>query len=311
MQSKPDVSIVIVNWNTRQYLLDCIASLLENTERASIEIIVVDNASSDGSQDALLEVYPKVRLIQNTENLGFAKANNIGFAAARGAAYCLVNTDVIALDGVIDRLWDYLVTHPGVGMVGPRTIDRDLKTRRNCRRFPTIGNACGDYLWLRRLPLLRLEGRALGIETYADTHHAEVLSGCFMMVRREAVEEVGLLDEGFFFYGEDTDWCKRFSDKGWDRIYHPAAKAIHFGGGSSAAYPVRYYLTMEKADLRYWKKHHPPRHVALYMVIKLIHHVVSVAGWGALWLGRQPGASLKVRGHAINTIWLMTGRSLA
>ena len=117
--------MIIVNWNTRQYLLDCIASLRSATKRTTTEIIVVDNASMDGSRQALREAYADVKLIENSDNLGFAKANNIGFAAARGRALCLVNTDVIALDGVIDRLWEYLDANPDVGMVGPRTLNRD------------------------------------------------------------------------------------------------------------------------------------------------------------------------------------------
>lgn len=309
MQSTPNVSIVIVNWNTRQYLLDCVASILNSTKRTSVEIIVVDNASVDGSQDALRNEFPDVKLIQNTENLGFAKANNIGFSIASGSAFCLVNTDVVALDGVIDRLWDHLVAHPEIGMVGPRTLDRDMKVRRNCRQFPNLANACGDYLWLRRLPIIRVPGRALGIETYDYIHDAEVLSGCFMMVRRSTVEQVGPLDEGFFFYGEDTDWCKRISDAGWRITYFPPAEAIHFGGGSSAAYPVKYYLTMEKADLRYWQKHHPRSEVSLYRMIKLAHHLVSLVGWGVLWLGRHSDGSIRIRGHWINTIWLLSGKS--
>lgn len=151
----PEVSVIIVNWHTRDYLIDCIASLLRTTSRTRIEIIVVDNASTDGSQQALREVYPDVTLIQNDDNLGFAKANNRGFKAARGQAVCLVNTDVIAFDGVIDTLWEYLREHPKVGMVGPQTLHRDLKVRENCRRFPSLANTCGDYLWLKRLGIPR------------------------------------------------------------------------------------------------------------------------------------------------------------
>ncbi len=313
MRPTPDVSIVIVNWNTRQYLLECIESLISQTSRTSIEIIVVDNASEDGSQDALGQTYPQVKLIQNSENLGFAKANNIGFAVASGSAFCLVNTDVIALGGVVDKLWDYLSTHPTVGMVGPRTINRDSETRLNVRRFPSITNAVGDYFWLRRLPFIGVPGRALPKSTYCQTHDAEVLSGCFLMVRRDAVDEVGALDEDFFFYGEDTDWCKRFSDSGWGIVYHPEAEAVHYGGGSSAAYPVKYYLTMEQADLRYWRKHHSPRAVAVYLAIKVTHHLVSLGVWLARWLAqpsRRAQASLKIRGHATNLVWVISRRNL-
>ncbi|MGC4155014.1 MAG: glycosyltransferase family 2 protein [Propionicimonas sp.] len=313
MNSDPvDVSVVIVNWNTRDYLLDVVTSLKQTTHRASMEIIVVDNDSQDGSQEALRERHPDVTLIQNPGNYGFAKANNIGFAVARGRALCLVNTDVIALDGVVDKLWEHLVSHPQVGLVGPRQINGEGQTRMNVRRFPSLGNAAGDYLWLKKLGIL--PGRALPPATYHHTHDAEVLSGAFLMVRREAFDQVGPLDEDFFFYGEDTDWGRRFHDAGWRIVYHPEAEAIHFGGGSTAAYPVKYYLTMERADHLYWSKHQPAAARAVYVAIKVVYHLVCIAGWVGIRLAkpdRREQASLKVRGHAINTVWLLTRRSLA
>ena len=120
----------------------------------------------------------------------------------------------------------YMDAHPRVGVLGPRTVTRDLALRQNCRRFPTLANAAGDYLMLKRiLPgVERFEGRTLKASTYSTTHEAEVLSGCFMMVRREAFDEVGPLDEDFFFYGEDTDWCKRFHDAGWKVVYFADAR---------------------------------------------------------------------------------------
>ncbi|NLE99082.1 MAG: glycosyltransferase [Propionibacterium sp.] len=306
-----DVSVVIVNWNTRALLLDVIASLRDSTQEASMEIIVVDNASHDGSQAALREHHPEVQLIQNDANLGFARANNIGFAAARGRALCLVNTDVIALDGVIDTLYAYLVAHPEVGAVGPRTYDEHGATRQNCRRFPSLANALGDHLWLKRTGLV--QGRSLPMSTYDRTHRADVLSGCFLMVRRDAFEHVGGLDEDFFFYGEDTDWGKRFNDAGWGCVYLPEAEAIHIGGGSTKAYPVKYYLVMEKSDLLYWRKHHPLPRRAAYVAIRLLHNLIAVAGWSAIWLvrrRRREHAALKVHGNAVNTVWLLTRKSL-
>lgn len=307
-----DVSVVIVNWNTREYLLDVVRSLKETTHRASLEIIVVDNDSHDGSQSALREHHPDVILIQNPGNFGFAKANNIGFTVARGRAICLVNTDVIALDGVIDELWDYLAAHEDVGMIGPRQIDGEGKTRMNVRLFPSLANAAGDYLWLKKLGAT--SGRALPPSSYFHTHEAEVLSGAFLMVRREALEQVGALDEDFFFYGEDTDWGKRFHDAGWRTIYHPQAEAIHFGGGSTAAYPVKYYLTMEQADHLYWRKHQSAKARAGYVAIKVIYHLACLIGWGGIWLirpERRSQATLKLRGNAVTTIWLLTRRALA
>lgn len=311
--SRPDVSVVIVNWNTRQYLLDCIESLLAQTTVARLEIIVVDNGSEDGSQSALRAAYPDVTLIENGANFGFARANNVGFKVATGRYLCLVNTDVIALDGVIDRLLAHMDDDERIGVAGPRTLTRDLKLRQNCRRFPSLANAAGDYLMLKRLlpGVERFEGRTLKASTYSATHDADVLSGCFMMVRREAFDEVGPLDEDFFFYGEDTDWCKRFDDAGWKVVYDAGAEAIHFGGGSTKAYPVKYYLTMEQADLRYWRKHHSHAACAAYVAMKCAYHLACVAAWLPLsMIRRDDDSRVKLRGHAINLVWLTTRRCL-
>lgn len=309
--ARVDVSVVIVNWNTREMLLDVIDSLRATTHTTSYEVIVVDNASRDGSVDALVEHHPEVKVVVNPENYGFARANNIGFELASGDAYCLVNTDVIALDGVLDSLWQYLRDHPRVGAVGPRTLDRDGRVRLNVRRFPSLRNALGDHLWLKKALPSVFPGRSLPLRSFQSTHRADVLSGCFLMIRREAVEAVGPLDEGFFFYGEDTDWGRRLRDGGWECVYHPPATAIHFGGGSTAAYPVAYYLAMEKADLRYWTKHHsaPARHA--YVLIRLLHNAASIVWWALVWVGRpdrREPAGLKVCGNATNTWWLLARR---
>lgn len=313
MDARVAVSVIIVNWNTRQLLLDVVESVKSTTCSVPYEIIVVDNASHDGSVEALTTRHPDVSVIVNPDNYGFARANNIGFAKATGRAFCLVNTDVVALDGVIDRLWDYLVAHPQVGAVGPQTVDGTGKIRTNVRRFPGLRNAVGDHLWLRRVMPSVFPGRSVSPRLLEQVHSAQVLSGCFLMVRREAVEDVGPLDEGFFFYGEDTDWARRLHDGGWDCVYLPDARAIHFGGGSTGSRPPTYYLAKEKADLRYWTKHQPPAAVAGYVAIRLLHNLASVIGWGLVWAGRpavRPLAGTKVRGNLTHTVWLITRREL-
>lgn len=310
-----DVSIIIVNWNTKQYLVDCVESLKRESSGITMEIIVVDNGSADGSQEALRASHPDVLLIENDANLGFSKANNIGIEVSRGRYVCLVNTDVIALDSCVPRMVRYMDADADVGAVGPRTVNREMELRENCRNFPTLNNACADYLLLHKLfPNSRVfPSRTLKKSAYGSTHSAEVLSGCFLMVRREAMEEVGVLDERFFFYGEDTDWCKRFAEAGWKLTFLSAAQAIHFGGASSAAYPVKYQLAMEKADLQYWRKHNHPLECALYVLIKDIYHL----GYGIAWLALAPFkpagkdrdiAKLKVAGHFTCLGWLLFNR---
>ena len=264
---RPTISIVIVSWNAQAYLMQCLASLFSEACRHPLELIVVDNASSDGSPESVAKNYPQVRLIRNAANLGFAKANNIGILAATGKYIGLVNSDVKVLPHCLDRLVDYIEKHPDTGMVGPRVIDGENKLQRSCRGFPTV--------WNMFCRALALESFFPGVPVFTgyslrhwpqDTcRDVDILSGCFWLARRKALDEVGLLDESFFMYGEDMDWCKRFWKGGWKLAFVPSAEAIHYGGASSANAPVRFYIERHRADLQYWRKHHSRLAVACYL----------------------------------------------
>jgi len=275
------VSVIIVSWNTRDILLQCLASLSPETCRYPMESIVVDNASSDGSADAVAARHPNVRLIRNTENLGFAKANNQGICVSTGRYLCLVNSDVKVLPDCITRLVNYCEQHQGVGMVGPRIIGGDGALQRSCRGFPTVWN-----MFCRALALDTLFSRQKLFTGYALLHSpqtalapADILTGCFWLVRREALEQVGGLDESFFMYGEDMDWCKRFWDQGWHLVFVPEAEAIHYGGASSSNAPVRFYIERQKADLQYWEKHHSAFGAAYFFAVSCLHQILRAAGY--------------------------------
>ena len=271
--SELTVSLVIVSWNARDYLMQCLASLSAEACRYPFEIIVVDNASSDGSAEAVAEGYANVRLIRNSENLGFSKANNIGISASIGRYLCLINSDVKVLPNCISRLVDYCEEHLNVGMVGPHIFGGDGKLQRTCRGFPTVWN-----MFCRALALDALCPRNKVFNGYKLYHWrqdslkpVDILTGCFWLVRRDALRQVGLLDENFFMYGEDMDWCKRFWNKGWPIVFVPSAEAIHYGGASSSSSPVRFYIERHRADLQYWKKHHPKLSVASFYAISCLH----------------------------------------
>jgi hypothetical protein len=294
-----DVSVVIVNWNTRRLLLDCLRSLKEQTAGARLEIIVVDNGSTDGSVAAVNAAFPDVKVLANGENRGFSRANNQGIALSRGRYVCLVNSDIKALDNCVDKMVAYMDSHPDAGLLGPRTVSETMRLRQNCRRFPTLSTAAADYLFLRYLTGGRppFAGRTLRASTYQTTHEAEVVSGCFLMARRTAMEPVGLLDERFFIYGEDVDWCKRFHDAGWRIVFFAGACAIHYGGASSAALPARFAAEMQKSEMQYWLKHHAPASVALFRAIKALSLVMHLLCWpfGVLF-------SRTVRSRALETM---------
>lgn len=276
----PKVSVVIVNWNAKKYLLECLESLAAGAYRGELEVIVVDNNSSDGSQDAVRKAFQGVNLICNSDNLGFAKANNIGIRQCTGQYVALVNSDVNVQADCITYLVDYLEKNPAVGMVGPRIIGGDGRQQHSCRGFPGLWN-----MTCRALALDVMLPKSKWTTGYQLPHRpddcyspVDILSGCFWLARRSAVEKVGLLDEAFFIYGEDMDWCKRFWAAGWPIVYVPFTASIHYGGASSANAPQRFFVEMQKADLQYWTKHHSAGTVMIYKAIVLAHHGIRVLG---------------------------------
>jgi hypothetical protein len=280
-----------------------------------MEIIVVDNASTDGSPDCVRDQFPHVRLILNDQNLGFAKANNLGIAQCTGHYVCLVNSDVKVLKDCLTQLVDCCERHPQVGMVGPRVIGGDGELQRSCRGFPGLWNMlCAALALDLAFPRVRMfGGYALPYWSHDTEATVDILSGCFWLIRREALNQVGLLDESFFMYGEDMDWCRRFWESGWKLAFIPSAEAIHHGGASSANAPVRFHLEQQRANLQYWRKHHPPPVAAGYFLILLLHQALRVAGFSlALCFGgkQRPAYDSKLKAYAACLGWMLSGRGL-
>ena len=307
------VSVIIVNWNARKFLLQCLASLTPAVCRYPMEIIVVDNDSSDGSPEAVEAEFPQVRLIRSGGNLGFARGNNLGVSHSRGRYLAFVNSDVKVLKDCMTTLVDYCDRHPDVGMAGPRIIGGDGKLQRSCRGFPTIWNMfCRSLALDVTFPRVKLfSGYAMLYWAQDALRPVDILTGCFWLARREALEKVGLLDESFFMYGEDMDWCRRFWNAGWKLMFVPAAEAIHYGGASSANAPVRFYIEMQRADLQYWKKHHSWAGVACYFLISCFHLALRSIGYTlALGFSRQQRESHvhKIRRSLACLRWMFSGR---
>ena len=276
------VSVIIVSWNAKAYLKECLQSLSTIPSEPPLEIIVVDNASSDGSPEMVVEEFPKVRLIQTGANLGFAKANNIGIKECRGDYVCLINSDVNVAPDAIDYLVGYMEKNPSVGIAGPRMLDAKGVTGRSCRGFPTVWNMFCHAVGLDLLfPNSRLfGGYILRYWTQDSTREVGILGGWFWIVRRPALEKVGLLDEYFFFYGEDMDWCKRFHLGGWKVMFLSETASVHYGGGSSKRAPLKYYIQQQRADLQYWKKHHSRAGQIAYFWICVLFHATRWIGHG-------------------------------
>jgi GT2 family glycosyltransferase len=254
---EPEISVIIVSWNARKFLEECLESLSRGISRMC-EVIVVDNASTDGSPEMIADRFPWVTVIETGENLGFSKGNNLGIRRSRGKYLALINSDVKVLPGCLDELAAFLDSNPGAGMVGPRVMYGDRRQQSSCRRFPNLWNNACEVFYLNKLfPQSEFfAGEHMFYFSYDQTREVEVLVGCFILARRDAVNQFGLLDEDFWMYGEDLDWCRRCNESGWKVMFHPGAEAIHYCGGSSANDPVRFEVAQQQARLQLWAKHH-------------------------------------------------------
>jgi GT2 family glycosyltransferase len=309
------VSIVIVSWNACAYLRDCLRSIRNTTGSVVKEIIVVENASSDGSAEMVSAEFPEVILIPTGKNLGFARANNVGISQSSGSMVALINSDVLVHADCMQRLAAFLETNPEVGLVGPKVLNGDGSVQRTCNRLPTLWNTACHFSGLdRAFPNLRFfEGFQMSKVNHSFPTEIGALSGCFCVARRSAVEQVGGLDERFFFYAEDIDWCKRFKDASWKVMLVPFATATHFGGGSSANAPLRYSIEILRANLLYWKKHHGYLGRIGFYFLALNQHAFrlglrSVLRWVAF--DRSEFTRTKLNEHCVCIRWLLTGREV-
>lgn len=274
-----------------------------------VETIVVDNGSSDGSVEAVRGEFPRVKLIVNGENLGFARASNIGIRECHGRYISLINSDVVIMPGCIEALKELLDKQPDIGIAGPRILGPDGTPQVSCGDLPNPrGALCDAVLPLGVVRKSGFLGRILGVErNYSGPTDVQMLSGCFWFVRREAVDQVGLLDERFFIYSEDCDWCKRFHDNQWRVVFSPASEAIHLGEGSSSIAPIRFYLEMQKARFAYWEKHHGFLGKAYYGVMLVLHEVIRLGAGSVLYVvdaGARPRHGALVVRSVSCLLWL-------
>ena len=277
-----DLSIVIVSWNVRRLLQHCLASIYEAREtdgneapsHAGVEaqVIVVDNASSDGSVEMVQRRFPEVHLIANQKNRGFTAGNNQGIAGAEGRYVLLLNPDTEVLGRALTKMVAHADRHPDVGMIGPQLLNPDGSVQSSRRRFPTLATAFVESTWLQptvadarsrpvagRLtaPLRRVLDRYYVADRPDDVQQdVDWITGAAMLARREAIDEVGPMDEGFFMYSEELDWCRRFREAGWRVVYLPAAQIVHHVGKSSEQVVAARHVRFQSSKVRYFRKYH-------------------------------------------------------
>jgi len=300
----PDVSIVIVSWNTRDLLRECLQTLRGSTG-VSTEVFVVDNGSADGSPAMIADEFPGVRLIRNSENAGFARAANQGLRAARGRHRMLLNSDTRLPGGTISRLVEYMDSHPRVGACGPQLRHFDGTLQATGRAFPTLFAAVIAITpvptWVRRATADRFERRDYGITVEVDE-----LCGAALLLRADALAQTGLLDEDFFFFGEDVDLCWRLRDAGWSVVYVADAIIHHGWGGSWRKTRERTSLYIQRAYVLLMRKHRSGFDAAfvtgLSFVLTLLKAVRrALPAWAR---GGRSAALASLRVHRDELIWL-------
>jgi len=300
----------------RDLLRGCLASIFSDAgyER---EVIVVDAASSDGSADMVRAEFPGAALIASSSNLGYSRGNNLGLGAARGEFLFVLNPDTRLREGAVSALLAYMAEHPRAGLLGPRLLDPDGSPQSSRRRWPTFWTALFESTWLQPYAPRRILDRyydqtadgsrqsAVGSHPPAPVRGSpqtvDWVTGAALFLRREVLEMVGGLDEGFFMYSEELDWCRRIRAAGWEIVYVPAAEVIHFQKKSSQqAIPAYTHIRFQRSKIRYFRKYHgllPAGFLRALLLLSFLHQLILESV--KLALGHKPG----LRRLRIATYW--------
>lgn len=263
-----ELSIIIVNYNTINYLFECLLSL-QNVNKNKVEVFVVDNASTDGSPEMVKEKYPWVKLINNEKNLGFAVANNQAIIQSYGSYIMLLNSDTVVLEGTIDRILSFMNQNPDVGIVGCRLLNTDSSLQPSITSFPTpLKDAIAIALKgsiLSNTPKTRAVLSRLGsvfglsasrFDDHSLTKEIGFPRGACFTVRRQLIDEIGLLDENYFFTGEEMDFAYRAKQHGWKVYYYHEAAVIHHDHGATRQIMGKVLVQTRKSTLRFYHKHY-------------------------------------------------------
>lgn len=296
-----DLTISIVSHNTKSLLKDCLDSIYHNTKKYEFEVIVVDNNSEDESAEMVEQEFPQVKLIRNTENLGFARANNQAIKQSKGKYTLLLNSDTIVISDAIVKIVNFMDTHPEAGVVGCRKLNPDLTVQPSVTVLPNIWTVFFRFFRFKRLlpspKQRRFMGRFFGpilgktinsyLGWYSDNKAGEArivdfVTGACFLIRRETINDVGLLDEKFFMYLEDDDWCVRIKRKGWQIYIHPDARIIHYGGENLRPGFSAFSLEHCKSRYYYFEKHHGRK--ITFLLRFIIIFALVLQGEGLLFL---------------------------
>jgi len=269
-----DLSIIIVNWNTRDLLVDCLNSIQKNLGAAPAlraETFVVDNASSDGSAEAVQSSFPRVHLIENQDNVGFAHANNQAAQLAQGKYILLLNPDTVVQPSAIITMFAYLDSHSDIGAVGPRVLNPDASLQVSFHPFPNLIRETWRLMHLDKI--LPLSEYPLSILRSDSSLQVDVLMGVCILLRADVLNQVGFFDEQFFVYSEEVDLCLRIHQNGWQVYWLPKAVITHYSGQSTNQVPDKMFVELYRNKVKYFRKHFGNTQASLY---KTLLYIVSV-----------------------------------
>ncbi|MFA5335992.1 MAG: glycosyltransferase family 2 protein [Candidatus Omnitrophota bacterium] len=303
-----DLSIVIVNWNAEEYLKQCLNSICENSSGLKIEIIVVDNNSSDNSSGMLKSFFPEVKYIANNINVGFGAANNQGIRVCASEYILLLNPDTIVLPGTLLTMIRFMESKVDVGAIGPKILNPDKTIQYECaRNAPTPLSEFFVMMTLhKRFPKSRLFGHYLmSYWDHEDEMEVEMLSGACAMMRKQALDRIGMFDEKYFMYAEDTDLFRRIKEGGWKIRYVPSAVIVHYWGKSAAAAPYAMAVEAKKSMERYFKKHCGLFYVILHRIFTLIASLCMVAACLIMYLNIFDRKKTNLRLILIKHLYIM------
>ena len=275
--ARADCAVVLVCWNNRSYLEPCLESLFQSGMRHSLEVVVVDNGSTDGSQAMLRGRFPQVQLIENRHNVGLGRASNQGIDATRAPWVLLLNNDTLVNGASIDRLIDWMAATPDAGAAGGTLLNGDGSFQAAYGNFPTLAE---EFLIATRLGECLWEGYP-SHRTCEAVRRVDWLGSACLLLSRAALAQVGLLDEHYFIYGDETDLQYRLAGGGWSAYYVPEATTVHFGGRSMDRWRRR--RMVYRGKMLFFKKHYGPmRQYALRAMLAALS-VAKVGVWALAW----------------------------
>lgn len=283
-----DLSIVIVSWNTCDLLDACLQSVLAEATAAELaaEVFVVDNHSTDRSVEMVRRSYPGVKLIENKHNPGFAGANNQALALASGRYYLLLNPDTYVLEDGLGALVRFMDAHPEAGAAGARLLNADGSLQQSCSPEPTLTREAWRLFHLDELKPI---GAYAMDQWRADVaRQVDVVQGAAMIVRAAVIEQVGLLDEGYFMYSEEVDWCTRIRRAGWQIYWTPDARIIHYGGQSARQIADAMFLQLYRGKVQYFHKHNGEAATGVYKTVLACATLARLAASPLAWIEPEP-----------------------